>query len=170
MLQPWNLQSFHINIKFALVFESQILSYKLNPVSCEKISQTFVSNTERITWLIGEEIWYVCWNSSHHLCRLSKFFLCFVHFCFVLFCFNSCHNDCEATIFQMRMRECLYHHHPDFLKFVKSLTEINTSLVMKCDHQRLEDFSKDSPFISWIWGQIQFCSKLPLKDSFHGCY
>ena len=84
-LQSWNLRSFHINIKFALVFESQILSYKLNPISCEKISQTFVSNTERITWLIGEEIWYVCWNSSHHLCRLSKLFLCL--FISVLFCF-----------------------------------------------------------------------------------
>ena len=65
---------------------------------------------------------------------------CSFLFCFVLFCFNSCHNDRGATIFQMRMRECLYHHHPDFLKFMKSLTEINTSLVMKCDHQRLEDF------------------------------
>ena len=122
---------FTLTLNLHLFFNSEILSYKLNPVSCEKISQTFVSNTERITWLIVEEIWYIYWNSSHHLCRLSKLFLCFVHFCFVLFCFNSCHNDCGATILQMRMRECLYHHHPDFLKF---------------------------------------CSKLPLKDSFHWCY
>ena len=27
------------------------------PVSCEKVSQTFVSNTEKIARLIGEEIW-----------------------------------------------------------------------------------------------------------------
>ena len=44
-----------INGKFVLFFKSQTLSYKPNPVSCEKISQTFVSNTEKITWLIGEE-------------------------------------------------------------------------------------------------------------------
>lgn len=137
-----------------LFLNPKSLATSWTPFFVKNFSQTFASNTERITWLIVEEIWYVCWNSNHHLCRLSKLFLCFVHFCFVLFCFNSCHNDCRATIFQMRMRECLYHHHPDFLKFVKSLTEINTSLAMKCDHQRLEDFSKDSPFIGWIWGQI----------------
>ena len=57
-LQSWNLWSFCINIscKFVLVFESQTLGYKLNPVSCEKISQTFVSNTEKIAQLIDEEI------------------------------------------------------------------------------------------------------------------
>ena len=35
-LQSWNLQSFHIIIKFLLVFESQILGYKPNPISWEK--------------------------------------------------------------------------------------------------------------------------------------
>ena len=57
-LRSWNLCSFCINItcKFVLVFESQTLGYKLNPVSCEKISQTFVSNTEKIAQLIDEEI------------------------------------------------------------------------------------------------------------------
>ena len=54
-LQSQNLWSFCINGKFVLFFESQTLSYKPNPVSCEKISQMFVSNTEKITWLIGEE-------------------------------------------------------------------------------------------------------------------
>ena len=42
---------------WVLVFESQTLGYKFNPVSCEKVSQTFVSNTEKIARLIGEEIW-----------------------------------------------------------------------------------------------------------------
>ena len=31
-----NLHSFYINIEFAIVFESQSLGYKLNPVSHEK--------------------------------------------------------------------------------------------------------------------------------------
>ena len=58
--QSWNLRSFRINIKFAivLVFEPQTLSYKLNPVSLEKKSKTFVSNFEKIAWLIGEETRY----------------------------------------------------------------------------------------------------------------
>ena len=60
-----NLHSFYINIEFAIVFESQSLGYKLNPVSHEKISQTFVSNTEKIAWLIGEEILYLAFLSSH---------------------------------------------------------------------------------------------------------
>ena len=42
-LQSRNLRSFRINIKFVLVFDFQTLGYKPNPVSCEKISQTFVS-------------------------------------------------------------------------------------------------------------------------------
>ena len=36
-LQSRNIRSFRINIKFVLVFESQTLGYKPNPVSCEKI-------------------------------------------------------------------------------------------------------------------------------------
>ena len=44
-----------INIAIVLVFESQTLGYKLNPVSREKIFQTFVSNTVKITRLTGEE-------------------------------------------------------------------------------------------------------------------
>ena len=39
-----------------LVFESQTPSCKPNPVSCGKISQTFVSNTEKVARVIGEEI------------------------------------------------------------------------------------------------------------------
>ena len=54
-LQSRNLRLFGINTIFVFVFESQTLSYKSNPVSSEKISQTFVSNTEKIAWLIGEE-------------------------------------------------------------------------------------------------------------------
>ena len=47
VLQSRNLRSFRIKTKFVLVLESQTLSYKPKPVSCEKISQTFVSNTEK---------------------------------------------------------------------------------------------------------------------------
>ena len=57
-LQSRNLRLFGINTTFVFVFESQTLSYKPNPISCEKISQTFVSNTEKIARLIGEEIRY----------------------------------------------------------------------------------------------------------------
>ena len=57
-LQSRNLRLFGINTIFVFVFESQTLSYKSNPISCEKISQTFVSNTEKIARLIGEEIRY----------------------------------------------------------------------------------------------------------------
>ena len=46
---------FALTVNLYFFFKSQTLSYKPNPVSCEKISQTFVSNTEKITWLIGEE-------------------------------------------------------------------------------------------------------------------
>ena len=46
-LQSRNVRSFRISIKFVIVFESQTLGYEPNPVSCEKISQTFVSNTEK---------------------------------------------------------------------------------------------------------------------------
>ena len=40
------------------------LDYKPNLVSCEKIPQTFVSDTEKITQLIGEETLTVnlLWN------------------------------------------------------------------------------------------------------------
>ena len=40
------------------------LDYKPNLVSCEKIPQTFVSDTEKITQLIGKEILTVnlLWN------------------------------------------------------------------------------------------------------------
>ena len=54
--QSRNLRSFHININFVLVFESQTLGYKPNPVSRGKISYTFVPNTENIARLIGEEV------------------------------------------------------------------------------------------------------------------
>ena len=57
-LQSRNLRLFGINTIFVFVFESQTLSYKPNPISWEKISQTFVSNTEKIARLIGEEIRY----------------------------------------------------------------------------------------------------------------
>ena len=57
-LQSRNLRLFGIKTIFVFVFESQTLSYKPNPVSCEKISQTFVSNTEKNARLIGEEIRY----------------------------------------------------------------------------------------------------------------
>ena len=61
-LQSRNLRSFRLNIKFVLVFESQTLGYKPNPVSHEKISQTFFSNTEKIAWLIDEEIRYLLYK------------------------------------------------------------------------------------------------------------
>ena len=46
-LQSRNLRSFRMNTKFMLVFQFQTLGYKPKPVSFEKISQTFVSNTEK---------------------------------------------------------------------------------------------------------------------------
>ena len=44
--------------RIVLVFESQTPGYKLNPISCKKISHSFMSNTEKIAQLIGEETKY----------------------------------------------------------------------------------------------------------------
>ena len=38
---------FALTLNLEFFFESQTLGYKRNPVCCEKISQTFVSNTEK---------------------------------------------------------------------------------------------------------------------------
>ena len=38
---------FALTVNLYFFLKSQTLSYKPNPVSCEKISQTFVSNTEK---------------------------------------------------------------------------------------------------------------------------
>ena len=86
-LQSRNLRSFRINIKFVLVFESQTLGYKPNPVSCEKISQTFVSNTEKSLGLkvkkYGNGYFIKCsekqfnWvnNKGHQCCLVVRGFL-----------------------------------------------------------------------------------------------
>ena len=86
-LQSRNLRSFCINIKFVLVFEFQTLGYKPNPVSCEKISQTFVSDTEKSLGLkvkkYGNGYFIKCsekqfnWvnNKGHQCCLVVRGFL-----------------------------------------------------------------------------------------------
>ena len=46
---------------------TQTIGYKPNLVYPEKISQNFVSNTEKIAQLMGEEIWYIVHNSKNKL-------------------------------------------------------------------------------------------------------
>ena len=46
---------------------TQTIGYKPNHVSPEKISQNFVSNTEKIAQLMGEEIRYIVYNSKNKL-------------------------------------------------------------------------------------------------------
>ena len=50
-----------------MLWTTQTLGYELNHISPEKISQNFVSNTEKIFQLMGEKIWYIVHNSKNKL-------------------------------------------------------------------------------------------------------
>ena len=50
-----------------MLWTTQTLGYKLNDISPEKISQNFVSNTEKIAQLMGEAIRYIVHNSKNKL-------------------------------------------------------------------------------------------------------
>ena len=50
-----------------MLWTTETLGYKLNHVSPEKISQNFVSNTEKIAQLMGKEIRYIVHNSKNKL-------------------------------------------------------------------------------------------------------
>lgn len=50
-----------------MLWTTETLGYKLNHVSPEKISQNFVSNTEKIAQLMGKEIRCIVHNSKNKL-------------------------------------------------------------------------------------------------------